>query len=171
MLAIRSASIDDIPIIQSLSRSIWNKVYPSIISQEQIEFMLNMMYSNEALTRQLEIDKHTFVIIYLDETPVGFASFSPKALNENKRFKLHKLYVEPAYHGKGLGKQLLLYIANQILQQGGREIELNVNKRNPAIQFYKHFHFEVENEVVLDIGNGYVMDDYIMVLDLAKNPI
>lgn len=171
MLAIRSASLDDIPLIQSLSTSIWNKVYPSIISKEQIDFMLNMMYSTEPLTRQMEIDKHDFVIIYLHETPVGFASFSPKTSHDTVRYRLHKLYVEPEYHGKGLGKRLLHHLAHKILQQGGSEIELNVNKRNPAIQFYKHCNFQVENEVVLDIGNGYVMDDYIMVWNLVKNPI
>ncbi len=167
---IQEATTQDLPIIQLLSKSIWNQVYPSIISQEQIDFMLNMMYSTASLTCQMEVEKHKFLtLIYSGET-VGFASYSPKDAGDRKRYRLHKLYVEPKLHGQGLGRSLVSHIIKLISSEGGQELELNVNKLNPAISFYKHIGFTIEKEVVLDIGNGYVMDDFIMVLDLAKNP-
>ena len=168
---IRKAGLQDIPTIQSLSESIWNQVYPSIVSQDQINFMLNKMYSTASLTKQMETDHHEFFLAMYSAEPVGFASMSIKDPSESNRFRLHKLYLEPFLHGKGFGKWMVSHLAQEVLSVGGHELELNVNKRNPAVSFYKHVGFVIENEVVLDIGNGYVMDDFIMVLDLSKNPL
>jgi hypothetical protein len=37
-----------------------------------------------------------------------------------------------------------------------------VNKYNKAKDFYLHNGFEIAESVVVQIGNGYVMDDFIM---------
>jgi ribosomal protein S18 acetylase RimI-like enzyme len=168
---IRKATLKDIPTIQSLSKSIWNQVYPSIVSQDQINFMLDKMYSTASLTKQMETDHHEFFLGLYSAEPVGFASISIKDPSQSSRYRLHKLYLEPFLHGKGLGKLMVSHLAQLVQSAKANEVELNVNKRNPAVSFYKHLGFTIEKEVVLDIGNGYVMDDFIMVLDLAKNPI
>jgi ribosomal protein S18 acetylase RimI-like enzyme len=45
---------------------------------------------------------------------------------------------------------------------------LNVNKANPTVAFYKKFGFTITEETVAHIGEGYVMDDYIMTLKIAE---
>ena len=45
---------------------------------------------------------------------------------------------------------------------GDKRIILNVNKANNAKNVYESQGFTVRKELVLDIGGGYVMDDYIM---------
>jgi predicted lactoylglutathione lyase len=57
-------------------------------------------------------------------------------------------------------------VINEAEKNASKLLHLNVNKQNPAVQFYVKCGFEIEKEVVLDIGNGFVMDDYIMVLPL-----
>ena len=61
---------------------------------------------------------------------------------------------------------MISYISKEVISQGGTELELNVNKKNPAVSFYKHIGFSVESEIDLQIGNGFEMNDFIMVLKL-----
>lgn len=169
MHTIRSASVEDIPLIQELSHEIWHEVYPSVISMEQIEYMLESMYSTEALKEQIIQLKHHFLILESEGEAVGFASYSIKSELEPGRYRLHKLYVRTRLHGKGLGKSMIRHICSLIIQKHGSELELNVNKRNPAVSFYEHLGFYREKETKIDIGNGFVMDDYLMVLNLLQN--
>lgn len=166
MLEIKKISTNDIPLIQQLSKEIWNKVYPAIISQEQIDFMLEMMYSEGSLKQQMTELSHHFIIVYSNGTPVGFASYSVKSSLEPDVIRLNKLYLQPEHHGKGLGKAMMEYIIKEGRLLAGSMLELNVNKHNPAVSFYKKQGFVIVSETVLDIGNGYVMDDFIMTLPI-----
>lgn len=171
MEIIRQASRKDIPLIQELSSEIWHQVYPTVISVDQINFMLDTMYSTTAIDNQIRQLGHRFIILEFEETGVGFASYSIKHPSEPKRYRLQKLYLKPELHGRGLGKKMVSHICHEILGLGGTALELNVNKKNPAILFYEHLGFYREEEVVIDIGNGFLMDDYIMVLDLTQKPL
>lgn len=168
---IRPASLEDIPLIQELSSEIWHQVYPTVISVDQINFMLDTMYSSVSLDKQIRQLGHRFIILESEETGVGFASFSNKNPSEPKRYRLQKLYLKPELHGRGLGKKMVRHICHEVVELGGTELELNVNKKNPSILFYEHLGFYLEKEVIIDIGNGFVMDDYIMVLDLIQKPL
>ena len=154
---IRIASVNDIPVIQALSYSIWPKVYADLLSQDQITYMLNWMYSKEALQGQITQEGITYLIIE-DRNPMGFAAFGPGIHN---RFKLHKLYVDTIYHHGGLGRRLLEHMWS-MLPPSCIGVELQVNKKNQAQYFYQKMGFIIESEAIFDIGNGYVMDDYIM---------
>lgn len=169
MHTIRPASLEDISLIQELSQEIWHEVYPSVISLEQIDYMLDRMYSTEALKEQITLLGHDFLILEVEGEAEGFASYSIKSESESRRYRLHKLYVRTSFHGNGLGKELIKYICHDILNHGALELELNVNKKNPAVGFYEHLGFYREKETKIDIGNGFVMDDYIMVLKLLQN--
>lgn len=162
-LVIRSADQDDIATIGYLAHSIWPEVYKDIISSDQIEFMLTMMYSPDALIRQMEKDGHQFIIAEMDNGEVGFASYGKM---EGSIWKLHKLYVLPAMHGKGVGRALLDMVEEEVRTHEGAHLVLNVNKQNKAIRFYTSMGFEIEQETVLDLGHGYLMDDYIMGKDV-----
>jgi ribosomal protein S18 acetylase RimI-like enzyme len=154
---IRHASAEDIPIIQALSYSIWPKAYAELLTHDQITYMLNWMYSSEVLADQITQQGITYLLIE-DEVPLGFAAFGPAL---NNRYKLHKLYVDTNKQQVGLGRQLLEKIWN-LLPSSCVGLELQVNKNNPAQHFYKKMGFIIESEAIFEIGNGYVMDDYIM---------
>lgn len=163
MRSIREAKQEDIPHIRSLAYEIWPATYSSIISTEQIAYMLDMMYSESALQKQME-EGCVFLLVEDPSNLVGFASYQRMSEEE---FKLHKLYVLPSEHGKGTGRALVNDVTNAVKKQGGKKIILQVNKNNPAKTFYDRLGFVVREEMVLKIGNGFVMDDFVMELGVG----
>lgn len=161
-MEIKVATAEDLPVIQKLAETIWPISYAGIITGEQISYMLKLFYNPQALKIQHE-KGHQFVIAFTNDIPIGFASFSQKSEKEFSTFRLHKLYVLTTLHAKGIGSFLLDYVCIQSKNAGGDLLELNVNKSNPATIFYAKKGFTVFKEEILEIENGYVMDDYVMV--------
>jgi diamine N-acetyltransferase len=164
-MEIKKAGVEDIATIKNLAEIIWPEAYGKIISAEQLRYMLHLIYSEASLKAQIE-KGHQFVLAIENNEAIGFASFSQKIDEEPSTFRLHKIYVLPHVPTKGIGSFLLSYVCNESIKQGATLLELNVNKYNPAIQFYLKKGFTVLRDVVIDIGEGYVMDDYVMVLPL-----
>lgn len=162
---IREAKNTDIPAIYDLAVKTWNITYPSIISNEQIDYMIEKMYSKEKLNEVIEKEKFNFLLFEIDNQLVGFCSIEHKYTNEPIT-RIHKLYVDPDVHGKNVGKQLLFETEKLALKNNSTKLHLNVNKKNPAVNFYIKQNFIVEREEVLDIGNSFVMDDYVMIKEI-----
>ncbi|MFO0385223.1 MAG: GNAT family N-acetyltransferase [Flavobacteriales bacterium] len=163
MISIRPATRAEIPVISQLAWRIWPVVYPSIVPMEQITYMLGWMYSAESLLQQMD-EGCTFLLAFSDQEPVGFASWSRLESGEGR---LHKLYVLPDRHGSGIGKSLLGEVVSSCQAAGCQHLELNVNKRNPAVDFYIRNGFQHLRSEVIDIGQGYVMDDYVMAMKIT----
>ena len=162
-LVIRTADQDDISSIGFLAHTVWPVAYKDILTPDQLDYMLQLFYSPEALEQQiLELD-HQFIIAEIDLEEVGFASFSPVS---QATWKLHKLYVLPGLQGKGVGRALVDMVEEEVRTQHGAHLILNVNKQNKAINFYESLGFTIEKEEVIDIGNGYFMDDYVLGKDV-----
>jgi len=158
-MIIRRAKIDDATVIHTLANEIWWSAYSGIISDEQIRFMLEDMYSEPALKQQLDGNRE-FLLAERDSTPMGFAEYS-FIEPAKKVFKLHKLYVLPSEQGKGTGKKLLEHIIGLAGMQGGSILELNVNRGNPAVSFYKKLGFEIWKTVDIPYYR-FVLNDYVM---------
>ncbi|MBK8139845.1 MAG: GNAT family N-acetyltransferase [Chitinophagaceae bacterium] len=158
MLKIRNASIKDIPLIQELTYQVWPQTYAPILSNEQIEYMLEMMYSDTSLRQQMG-DGARFLIAYEDKVPVGFAAFQEI---KPTLFKLHKIYVLGTRQGKGTGRFMINHIIEEIRKQGASTLQLQVNRHNKAKDFYELLGFTIIEEADFDIGNGYFMNDYVM---------
>ena len=143
---------------------IWNAHYPGIISQQQIDYMLLQGYSREAL--QVDLDNGVCIDkLLIEGHPRGFAAYGPT--DNPLEIKLHKLYLDPQLHGKGLGSILLDHCENVARAQGKQKILLQVNKDNSkAIKAYEHNGYTCEQAVVVNIGKGFVMNDFIMVKGL-----
>jgi diamine N-acetyltransferase len=156
--SIRTATPEDIPLIRELTFKVWPQTYASLLSKEQIDYMLQMMYSVSSLEKQMK-DGCNFIIVYDDETPVGFASFQDMG---NTIYKLHKIYILASQQGKGTGRLIIDYICDEIKPKGAKSLQLQVNRHNKAKDFYNKLGFTVIDNLKLDIGNGYFMDDYIM---------
>ncbi len=160
-LVIRFAAIDDVPLIGYLAQQIWPGTYKEILNPGQVDYMMNMNYSPAALDRQISDQRHQFLIVELNEEPVGFASYSKVGQGI---YKLHKIYVHPKTQGKGIGKALVDFIIEQLQETdpAAATLQLNVNRYNKAKHFYERLGFAVVREEDIDIGNNYFMNDYVM---------
>ena len=159
----RKADISDIPVIQQIAEKAWRPTYGHILSEEQTLYMLDMMYAAETLQKQMESSIAFYLVIDAQQT-LGYFSFE---ITEPDRMKLHKIYLDPEHKSKGTGSRIIEFVKQYGMQAGVKQLELNVNKHNSAVQFYEKLGFIRAKEMVLDIGHGYVMDDYVMQLNLA----
>src|SRR5574344_424447 len=166
MLQIRKATLDDIAIIRQLAEQIFPATYKSIISESQIKFMMEWMYSYNSLYAQMAEDGHIYFLAYDGEQAVGYVSIQPQGADV---YHLQKIYVLPSCQGKGWGKQLFQRAVTEIKNlhpQGACRMELNVNRNNKALHFYKKMGMYQASQGDFDIGNGYYMNDYMMALDI-----
>ena len=161
MVVIANNTDADFTDVRAIANEVWPKTYGSILSQAQLDYMMDMMYSVEALQMQANEKNHHFILAKANNVSVGFASYEFEA-NTTDKTKIHKIYVLSSQQGKGTGKILLDFIANEAKSQNNSAVFLNVNKYNSAQFFYKKLGFEITEEVVIDIGHGYIMDDYVM---------
>ncbi|MHA4811184.1 GNAT family N-acetyltransferase [Flavitalea flava] len=168
ILSIRMAELEDINTIGFLAQQIWPKAYGDIISPEQFDYMINQFYSPASLRQQMLEDRHQFLMVEQDEEPIGFASWAPLEQGTGI-YKLHKLYVLPVNQGKGMGKAMIQFILENILEEGAKSLRLNVNRHNKARLFYEKMGFSVIGEEDIDIGNNYFMNDYVMELPVRDN--
>lgn len=160
MITLRKVKEEDLEIIRDIASATWPSTYLDIIGQAQIDYMLDKMYSRGELLKQL-MEGHIFLIAEEGENQFGFAGYSIID-HEERIYKLHKLYVLPSAHGKGVGKILINEVFNQVKDAGASALQLNVNKHNNAKDFYLKGGFTIKESVKLDIGEGYFMDDYVM---------
>jgi GNAT superfamily N-acetyltransferase len=161
-IIITRAGLSDRAFIRSVSERTWPSTYGHIISQEQIDFMLDWMYSDASLEKQMNTGCEFYIASKQNDNgdldPVGFCSVSP----EDGAHKLNKLYVLPAAQGTGAGKALLNKSIDVAKAAGSTSLFLQVNKQNTAYTFYLKKGFIKELEFKFDIGNGFYMDDYVM---------
>ncbi len=184
MIHVSKVGPESISTIKQLAENIWKVAYASILSPEQMDYMLELFYSESSLQKQMD-DGHQFIIAkenaLLAELnghtatngAVGFASYSPKSAGDpvaGKIYRLHKIYIDPEEQGKGIGKLLIGFIINDISFCDATDLELNVNRHNKAQDFYRKIGFKVIKEEDINIGNGYFMNDYVMNLTLQTYP-
>lgn len=162
MLKISQLTKDDIIIVHQLAKSIWPDAFKDILKPDQIEYMLDWMYNVNTLTEQVQTG-HLYYMVTLDGVPKGFLGMEPN-FPDADTLRIHKIYVETNVHGKGLGKALLEKAIEIGKELDVATINLNVNRFNAAVDFYKAQGFEIVKEENIDIGRGYLMEDYVMVL-------
>lgn len=153
-----SAGTSDIPLISALAERIWNQHYPAIISQVQIDYMLELMYDHKRLKEQMTVKNHQFYFITAQSERIGFLSVHEE---EDSVWQLNKFYIDQTKSRKGIGS-----IAFKELQDltSASKIRLTVNRQNfKAINFYFKCGFKIERVADFEIGNGFVMNDFVMV--------
>jgi ribosomal protein S18 acetylase RimI-like enzyme len=158
---IRLATALELPILESLARKIWPHTYADIITKEQMDFMLNWMYSTETLVAQQQ-SGHEFYLISKDNTDVGFIALE----QAGQELKVNKVYVLPEIQGSGAGKQLMDKAIERAKTKNCTHLFLQVNRANKAKFFYDKLGFTIRSEEDFDIGNGFFMNDYVMELNV-----
>ena len=161
MISIEKNTDNDFVIIREIANEVWPIAYGTILSETQLDFMMEMMYSIDSLQLQANSKNHQFILAKENGVTLGFASFE-LSFGETKKTKIHKIYILSIHQGKGIGKKLIDYIETEAKNHHQEALLLNVNKYNIAQGFYIKLGFSIDCEKVIDIGNGYVMDDYVM---------
>lgn len=164
MFSVSEASERDISPIRDIAEKTWWPSYSSILSADQIRYMLDVIYAEETIRRQMVEGTQTYLVLRDEHGPQGFASYGRRADTPGVA-KLHKLYVLPQRHGKGYGLALIDDIRNRLLKSGIYILDLNVNRHNPARGFYENAGFRVLREEDVPIG-PYWMNDFVMRLEL-----
>ncbi|MCH6198872.1 GNAT family N-acetyltransferase [Aquiflexum sp. LQ15W] len=162
MIDIIEASPHQLSIVQKIAHQTWPVTFSNILTPEQIKFMLNWMYDQKALEQQVLEKGHVFLLAKEEDSFLGFASYEVHC-KEQEKTKIHKIYILPGTQGKGIGKKLISHIKDIAFMNGDKYLYLNVNRFNEkAISFYKHIGFYEAYREVIDIGNGFIMDDIVM---------
>ncbi len=164
-MQIVEATTDHIYNIQVLSNVIWPATFSNILSQEQISYMMDMMYSTSSLEKQINELHHHYLLAEEDGEYLGYLSYE---LNYKGTpiTKIHKIYVLPSIQGKGVGRLFIDAVSKLALKNNNTLLSLNVNRYNKAIDFYKRMGFDFFTSENIDIGNGFLMEDYVMNKDL-----
>lgn len=158
------ASKEQLPIIRDLAYRIWPDTYGATHTSAELDYMLSKFYAVDALEQQME-NGHVFVLAEDNDIFVGFVAYELSSEDTNST-KIHKLYVLPQTQRKGIGKALVDYVKEEAIINKNEMLFLNVNKLNKAKDFYHRYGFAITKDIVIDIGQGFVMDDYVMELIL-----
>lgn len=166
MITIRKATFEDCPVIQRIARIAFPATYASILNKEQLDYMMEWMYSTESLHRQMTDEGHIYYLAFADkDEAVGYVSIQQES---DHLFHLQKLYVLPDQQGRHIGELLFKQAVSAIkaLHPSPCMMELNVNRSNRALGFYQRMGMEKAREGDFPIGHGFYMNDYIMRLEL-----
>lgn len=165
MFNIRKATTNDIHLIHEMAWVVFPHTYKEILTPEQIDYMMEWMYSEDSLHKQMEEDGHIYYLAFKGDAPAGYLSIQPEGEHV---FHLQKIYVLPSFQGMKLGKQLFGQAIKAIkeLHPAPCQMRLNVNRQNKALAFYERMGMVKVDEGDFPIGNGYYMNDFIMGMDI-----
>ena len=164
-IRILPATPKDIPHIQQIVEISWPDTYGAILSEAQLSYMIDMMYNTKTLTEQISTTHHYF-ILWADRptsatsTAMGFIDVEKQ---DSLHCKLHKIYLLPDSKGKGYGRLLMDHAVQTSKALGASFLKLNVNRHNNALAFYERMGFTLHETVDNAIGQGYYMNDYVMI--------
>ena len=151
--------------VAALARRVWQHTYPGIISQEQIDYMLDQRYRPQLMRDELAMTNVWWDQLAVDGQLAGFISCQLTATAGE--MKLDKLYVDPLRQRLGIGTRLTDHVVARARAEACQTLILAVNKNNAqAIAAYQKQGFAIRESVRVDIGGGFVMDDFIMAKSL-----
>ncbi len=161
MSEIRALRENEIPELCALAREIWRAHYPGIISNAQIEYMLNERYDETVIREELQRRDLWWDVLLLGGEMTGYTSYC--LTDAPEMIKIDKLYLHPRAQRMGHGARLMAHVANRMAAQGCTRLTLAVNRHNKAaIAAYQKHGFEIAETSLKQIGGGFWMDDYIM---------
>ncbi len=141
MLNIRPATPDDVPLIQQFIRDLaeYERSPESAVATQ--EDLLRDGFGPSP--------KYRCLIAEWAGQPAGFAFFfyNYSTWQGKPGLYLEDLFVKPAFRGKGIGKALLLYLAQVAVDENCGRFQWQVLDWNtPAIEFYKSLGAEMMSE-------------------------
>ncbi len=156
---------EEIRVLEGLASKIWRTYWTQMLEKEHAEYMFEKFQSYNAIKEQLS-QGYVYKILSCENENVGYYSI----LDAKEYLYLSKIYMDEGFRGRGYGKKMLQDIVNTSKILNLSKIRLNVNKYNTnSIKAYENWGFKIIESVVLDVGQGFVMDDYVMELDLSTS--
>lgn len=156
-------SQDAFAAIEKLADTIWREHYIPIIGKPQVDYMLRKFQTAAAIAAQSAAGMRYYLLEDSGQ-PAGYFAFEKRG----EALFLSKIYVLKSHRGRGLARAAMEHIRNQAGQWGCRQIALTVNKDNAAsIRAYERMGFVKGEGTIKDIGEGFIMDDYRMVMNLS----
>lgn len=149
---------DEIGAVARCARITWHDTYDPLLPDGQVDYMLEKYQSPQVIKNDIENNGYVYYILIKDNETAAFCGVK----KEPDRLFVSKIYVMPKYQRQGMATRLFERVKSDF---GGiyDACYLTVNKYNEkAISTYKALGFTTAKSVVTDIGQGYVMDDYIM---------
>lgn len=147
----------------AIADEIWHEYFPCILSDEQIDYMVNKFCSFDAMKENIRIENYTYFIIKKGNADIGYTAVK----HDGDKLFLSKLYLKKEERGKKYARSVMEQHRTYCRENGLRSIWLTVNKYNAStIAAYKAMGFVITGEGVADIGSGFVMDDYYMELEI-----
>jgi ribosomal protein S18 acetylase RimI-like enzyme len=166
MITFRPATPEDIPLLQKLAHTIWPHAFLTIITRAQMDLMLSKMYDPETILTEMQNGVAWYVVME-NGIPIGYLSCSMVSPSE---CKLHKIYVLPGMHGRGIGRACLEEATRYAREKGAKILFLRVNRANDkALRAYRAFGFREAESVDWEFSPGFILHDYRMELDLTKS--
>ena len=159
-LSIRLATNADCELINKLASTAFPATYGSLLSAQQLAYMMEWMYAVPAIRKQMAEEGHTYLLAFMGEKPVGYASVQPQSEDV---CTLQKIYLLPEAQGSHRGQQLFeaALALVRTAYPTAKRVELHVNRHNPALGFYEHLGMKIVAEGDFDIGNGYQMNVFV----------
>ena len=158
-MELKKVTKEEVPALAALASEIWHEYWKTLLSKEQIEYMVENFQSEKAMYKQINEDSYSYYFIIQNSNIAGYFGICP----EDGYMFLSKLYLKKDFRGQGLGRQAFEEIKKITKNSGLNKIQLTVNKYNTnTIKAYEHWGLDTIDAVVTDIGKGFVMDDYIM---------
>ena len=102
----------EVKILGTLAFEIWHEHFVSILSEEQIEYMVEKFQSEPAMRAQLENQGYLYYLAYEDGKPAAYAAIVPNP--EEESIFLSKLYVKKEHRGKGFARQLMNCVLEEL---------------------------------------------------------
>jgi len=150
----------EIEEVERIAREIWIEHYTPIIGIDQVEYMLDNLHSKNEITEDIALNNYCYFLIKKSDV-IGYIGLQ---IRTDELF-LSKIYIASSARGLGIGKLAMQFIRELAQKNQLKKISLTVNKNNSgSIAAYLKLGFIKTGEVCVDIGGGYVMDDYQMEL-------
>lgn len=149
--------------IADLAEIIWNQHFTPIIGKAQVDYMVEKFQSYEALTRQTSKEGYEYFEILCHGDLAGYTGVR----QDPDSLFLSKLYIDQAFRGQRLATKAFHFLIDLCKERGLKKIWLTCNKHNEnTLKIYDHLGFQITDSQVADIGNGFVMDDYILTYEI-----
>lgn len=150
-----------------MAHEVWNEYYVPLIGQAQVDYMVAKFQSAEAMQSQIDTGYEYFQMQQAGKI-VGYAAIRHDAAD--RRVFISKLYLLAAHRKSGAGRGALALIEQAARSRGASHLWLTVNKGNASVRAYERMGFRIVEAMVVDIGGGFVMDDYKMEKPIGGNP-
>lgn len=152
-------TFQQIKLVARLAKEIWMDHYSPVVGKEQAEYMLEKFQSAYAITRQMQSENHVYFLIEHEGRPSGYFAVHPR----QEDLFVSKFYVKRHLHDNGRGRSAIHFTEQLACKMGKSTVTLTVHKHHSdSIAAYSRYGFRIVDAIENDIGNGFVMKNYIL---------